>query len=481
MKSLKGHFSSYKYFFIFIVCAATHLPGLFNPILDYHGWAQTLRASIARNYAQTDMNFFHPQVDYQGHNPNPAATQFPLYSYLVALLYKIFGVHDCWGRVVSLFFASFSAVALYFLAGRLLAESAAFGAALIYCFIPVRIYFMRAFMPESMAISALLAGFYCVLRWTEQKKFFPYGWASALLLALACLLKLPYTFLLVVPVWVICQKEKTAILKNLDVWLWISIIGLSMSAWYYYTTLGIPTLLNSQGIVHGELNLWVELRDLEFWSQIFLSRFPELLTTYAGLLFFLFGLGAAVNLNNGYLAVWLCATVVYTLASGHYSRVHQYASVPFAPVNACIIAQGAQVYWQKWSGRKWARVLFYFLLLSIPIHAALRIKHWYRLDEKWVLRAALQAAKISTPQDLFYINSSNQPFHLYHLKRKGWVRPIESMSDLDLRLLPQVARFYLTPNYADWNAHQVYFKEHFKLLVEDPDFLIYDLRPAPKN
>src|SRR5438552_1470100 len=79
----------------------THLPGIFNRLLDFQSWAQTLRASQARNYFEGDMNFFHPRYYFAETSGHERALQFPLNSYCAALLYKTFGFHDWLGRLLS--------------------------------------------------------------------------------------------------------------------------------------------------------------------------------------------------------------------------------------------------------------------------------------------------------------------------------------------------------------------------------------------
>ena len=66
-----------------------------DPILEVAGWRQCSTASIARNFYYNGMNIFYPQV-LEGGTTNGIVgeTEFQLYPFVVALLYKIFGVHE---------------------------------------------------------------------------------------------------------------------------------------------------------------------------------------------------------------------------------------------------------------------------------------------------------------------------------------------------------------------------------------------------
>src|SRR6185295_1799714 len=89
-----------------------HLPGIQSPLMDYQAYRQCQTASMARNYVRHGMHFLSPELDTEG-PPVRAGTEFPIYSYLLALLYKVSGVHEILGRLLSCLFAAWGAVYLY--------------------------------------------------------------------------------------------------------------------------------------------------------------------------------------------------------------------------------------------------------------------------------------------------------------------------------------------------------------------------------
>lgn len=469
----------------FLILAAasflTHLPGITNPILDHHAWAQTLRASLSRNYVEDGMNLMKPRYDYietAGHNKSP---QFPLYSYLAALLYKVFGIHDFLGRVLSAIFAAWAAVFLYLLAARFLEDRTAFLSSLVFCVIPIRIYFMRAFMPEAMAIFCLLAGFYFFIRWLDddRDRFWPFGLAASFLLALVPLLKIAYLWILLAPAFYVLKKRGAGFLKNWGFLLFSTIFIFMVGGWYARINLGAERTKGFLEQLTNEMSIVKEWMDPRFWSIHFLSRFPELLTTYAGLVFFFVGLWKIWKEKISFPLLWFVSTVFYILLCGSYGRIHQYVSLPFAPVNAVFMAVGMVFLWDRWKNRKALAALWILLTLSMPVHAALRIRHWYEPDQVWVLRAQKVVEQISSPEDLFFIASPNQPFYLYYIRRRGWTVPLEGEGQKFLEeALKKGAKFLFIPSgdpWVDFEVIRAWAGKNFPKVADDPEFAIYDL------
>src|SRR5258706_14427865 len=87
--------------------------GLTAPLLDYHSWRQADTAAIARNYAANGYRLLYPQVDWGGQTPGYVESEFPLYSYTLALLYRVFGAHEWIGRLLSALAGAAAVAALY--------------------------------------------------------------------------------------------------------------------------------------------------------------------------------------------------------------------------------------------------------------------------------------------------------------------------------------------------------------------------------
>src|SRR5882724_4093363 len=117
-----------------------HLPGITSPLLDYHAYRQCQTASMARNYVRHGMHFLEPELDTEG-KPMRAGTEFPIYSFLLAILFKLLGMRELWGRLLSSVFAAWGAVFLYKCVRPRLGELVALCSSLVLCALPIHLYF----------------------------------------------------------------------------------------------------------------------------------------------------------------------------------------------------------------------------------------------------------------------------------------------------------------------------------------------------
>ena len=83
-----------------VVGALLRLKGIHDPIFDHPGWRQGDTAAIARNFAQLQYNILFPQTDYDGPPPNYVDRELQIVPFLAATLYKLFGVHEVFGRLI---------------------------------------------------------------------------------------------------------------------------------------------------------------------------------------------------------------------------------------------------------------------------------------------------------------------------------------------------------------------------------------------
>ena len=154
--------------------------GLAAPLLDYHSWRQADTAAIARNYAANGYRLLYPQVDWGGLTPGYVESEFPLYTYTLALLYGIFGVHEWLGRLLTALAGAASAVALYGLVRSSAGEQdarpgaarapgrAALYAGLALALMPFPVYFGRAVMPDTWMLLAAILAIWTFRRWLDR-------------------------------------------------------------------------------------------------------------------------------------------------------------------------------------------------------------------------------------------------------------------------------------------------------------------------
>ena len=152
-------------FAIVLFAVVLRLKGIHDPILDHPAWRQGDTASIARNFARLQFNLLYPQTNYDGPPPNYVELELQIVPFLAAMLYKVFGVHEIFGRLITLAFSA-GTVAVVGLFGRWLFGSTIAGltAAFFYAIFPGSIYYGRTFTPDTTMVFFLTAALYVITR-----------------------------------------------------------------------------------------------------------------------------------------------------------------------------------------------------------------------------------------------------------------------------------------------------------------------------
>jgi hypothetical protein len=66
-----------------------------NPLVERGGWVrQADTAAIARNFYDGNFNILYPQIDWRGTSSGYVECEFQFFTFIIALLYKIFGVKE---------------------------------------------------------------------------------------------------------------------------------------------------------------------------------------------------------------------------------------------------------------------------------------------------------------------------------------------------------------------------------------------------
>ncbi len=128
-------------------------------------WREADYAALARNFDREGMDILSPRIDWRGDGPGLAEMELPLVPWLTAALYRVFGVHEALGRLVSYLFALLGLLVFIKLARDLLPPSGALFAAGFYALAPLVIRVSNALQPESMMLFFILAAVASFRRW----------------------------------------------------------------------------------------------------------------------------------------------------------------------------------------------------------------------------------------------------------------------------------------------------------------------------
>lgn len=214
----------------------------FRPIAD-HTWAQCDRASVARNYAQESMNFFLPRVHYTAGKTGISGLEFPIINYSAAIMYKAFGFHERYYRLIMLLLVFSGLFALIKLTNLFINN---IFLSIIVCLSwylsPVLVCYTPNFIPDAGSLGLILVAWYAYFKTTKSNEakfhilFFLTG-------ALACLIKLTSLIsvisILSVSTLNLLLPEKNKFYRN-NISLWYilyctAIIGFTY-LWYTYAT-----------------------------------------------------------------------------------------------------------------------------------------------------------------------------------------------------------------------------------------------------
>lgn len=493
MKNLNKK-STFWLFLIIVLAALLRIYKINSPILDLYPIRQEQCAMLARNFFREGLNILNGRVDWYG-NLNPRwILELPLISYLSALCYKLFGVRESIGRMISVLFSIGSISIFYFLIKDLFDKRMALLSTFIFSIIPLNIYFNRVFMPEPLLMFFTIALLWSFNRWLETDRITLYViavFSGALLL----LTKISMCILLPLLVYLAYLRWKGRIFVNLYLWVFCLAVILPATFWYSISNLKALELLTCTS---SRLEI---LSKPHFYLRI-LESFIIFLCTPIGLFAFVAGfIKRPLSPKQGAFYIWFALLVLYVLIAPERHYIHYYYQLPFAPVVAVFIARGLvlfadSTYWKEtFLENINTKLLIAIFLILMLILSFVSIQPFYKFNRN-VYEAGLTIRELTPPDSLIIAGRCTQEAPLYYCDRKGWEINEEGnlsntllYSGVDLPrfknelhlleyLIKQGADYYLACNLAVFNANQElvsYLENKFELMSKTDSYFIYNL------
>ncbi len=425
-----------------LIGAALRLVQIQAPILGIHSWRQADTAAMARNFAEQGMRFWLPQIDWGGAGNGLVEAEFPLYPYGVALLYRLFGVHEWLARGLSVLCSVLTIYLLIRIGRRLLGERAGWWGGIFYAVLPIPVFYGRTVQPEALLMLLAALALERFLDWLEG------GRRSALLMSWlafsgACLVKvLPFLWLGAPLLWLWARARGGwgQALRHPLAWLYPLGAAAVTALWYWHARqLGESSGL-SFGFWGGQANryTWSDLLGFSYWGELALRVAVRNLAVLGvpllilGLLPPRTGSAAVVHPLVRVLPLGLVAVVVAGALAPETTAVHEYYQLPLMLFACPLMGQG----WVRlrsgslgWQRGAWA-LLILMALVSLTI---LGVDYWGREriagSAAWELARQIQA---STPaQARLVVMSGPDPTVLYLANRKGWLVTPEPLSEQD--------------------------------------------------
>ncbi len=482
---------SHRQEFVLILALAlgVRLIGLTRPYISAHWIKQLQIAPIALNFYQHGYNILWPETDYSADRPGYIEIEFQLVTWLTALLYPLFGVHEWVGRVVAITFSMVGLVLLYLLARRHLGLRPATYALLFYAFAPSSVYFSRVLMSEPAMLCLSIAVLYLFSRYMTTLR--PSYWLGALLTgALAFLVKLPTVHLAIPLVYLAHRRYGWRLFARAELWALAILALLPALAYYWHAHQHIGREYFTVGVGFGG-QMWFSpshfLRPAGY--SLMIDRFVKDHLTAVGVVLLVVGLlyrrGGPIRL--GLFHWWFLATVLYMIVISGGNLRQNYYQLPVLPAAAGLIGLG-------WTCL--ARVRHLRLANSALIAVFLILAVWGAQPLYKEYRPILEAAAALDALD----PARNKPVVimppgygcLYYFRRPGWVgreamgKPpawVKSPADVPgpRYIEDRIERgarwavyFKAPPNEAHPEIRR-YLREHFATISNEKGFLIFDL------
>ena len=423
-----GLLSSFRkeYTIIFILIAAfgIRLYHLDAPIIGVEKWRQADTASMAYNYYTDGFRFLYPEINWGGATTGVVESEFPIFPFLVGLCYKSFGFTEQWGRLLSVLFWLSAVFIIYQLLCKLSDRRVALWTAALLSFLPVPLYYSRAFMPESMMIMCSVAGVYFFVAWLETNKLRHYI-LSTVFIALAGLLKLTPLYLLIPLAYLAWIKYKTRFFLEVRLWGFVILVLTPIALWYAHA----HQLYLQSGLTFGIWGVgedkWGNLGLLltpGFWKRILADRFIESYTTWAGFPVLVVGLLQRRHRRDRFFDWWLIAVMVYIMivAGGNYA--HEYYQLPFIIPAAFFMARALARYIRRDILGKSMTIVMVACLVGIIILSAISYRGYMSHEEgNWSLLSFADQVQRKVEKDALIVAvDRGDPTFLYLVHRKGW-------------------------------------------------------------
>jgi len=231
---------------LFIMGASLRAVNVSRPV-DTTSWRESDIASIARNYVREGMNPFYPRIDWRGDGPGLTEMEFPLYPWLIAVCYKIFGVDEVIGRIISFIFSLLSIFFFFKLARYLLPEKGAMIASLFFALSPLVINISNSLQPEGLMFLFYVLAAYFFVKWIDDGSWANYGLAL-IATALAILSKASAAHIGLFFCLLVFGKFRFRAVRQIRLWVFGALALLPSLLWYRHAHQLWLTYGNSLGI-----------------------------------------------------------------------------------------------------------------------------------------------------------------------------------------------------------------------------------------
>ena len=478
-----------------LIILAGFLARLINitqPILEVAGWRQCYTASIARNFYYSGMNVFYPQVLASGNTEGYiGGSEFNIYPFAVAILYKLFGIHESLGRLVSIIAFCGGAFFLYKLTRKYAGSTTGLITLLFYTFNPYIFFYSRSFQPESTMLFFSITMLYFFSEWIDREGW----WRFALMTfcaTFAFLTKIP-TICLGLPLLYLCLKKyKLNILTQWKLWLF-AILSLTITLlWYKHANYlkSIDNLsVNSLSFSYYMKYSVYFLTNLHFYEKVFYAEVFEKDLIYIGGVFFVLGIIFTLKKKEfRYIHYWLLAIIIYFFIAAKEVEWHTYYTMPIIVPASVFVGYALSnslklitAYNITGIRKIVLQLLFVIMVVALPLISYHKITGRYktkRVEKDYPVQIAGKIVdETARENDLVIGCIWGGPELLYYCNRRGWTMDANTCSIERIEGLKQEGADYFVTTKQDVIDSSVidYLKKNYETIRSTNEYLIVKL------
>jgi len=428
-----------------------------SPLGDLFSGRQANTVAVARNFVKDGFDILHPHSDDLSNtlsnqeNPNGYYMgEFPLYSAIIALLYKTapFISLEVFGRATSIFFSLILITVIYYLLLKDAGRSAAVVGSLTFAIFPFFVFFSRVVLPEVTALSlCFISIFFLYLYITEKirhRKVLFYL-MSIIFFALGVLTKSTVIFYSIALGYLFFRKYHFRLLTQISFYLFFILSLLPALLWRYHASFfpeGIPVneWLISQVITpSGKESIFFHIT---FFRKVFFENINNAILGGYLLFIFLFGV---VNKNRKYFFYYLLITsLIYllTFQSGNFQ--FEYYLIMILPPVAMFIGLGIESL--KNSPKNFITPIALYPLVAVIfmfswLFSYSIVKNYYHYSSELVEISKI-VKYVTKPEDLIITDTAGDATLLYLSERRG-----SSSVDKDFSSYKKIGyKYFVTQN-----------------------------------
>lgn len=442
---------------IILVSAFVKVYRINAPIADLHSWNQCSCAQVIRNFYENGMKFFYPEWDLLQKGKLPPrfeAEEVPLYSFFVAILWKIFTPSLWLARLATILGSSIGIIFLFRLTRRLYGDSSALFATFFFAFAPMNLFFQRAIMTDAWGIASSIAAIdFFQLYFTEPK---PKRLVAATILTmLTGMLKIYFLFIGLPIAYLAWKRYGWSFLVRLELWIVALVILIPNALWLLHASrIGTLGAVAEGGKFWKTQKLWGDISLL--WNLKFYGKILDRLLIYMGTFFLSIFLVYGVISSYKELGLpiwWIVGFISYVLIIRDGNQKHNYYQLPYLAPASIIAGVGAtkmKEFLQKKLDQKKAMIILAILLLGFLIKSGIKAYHFFKLDLSSIAAAEL-VKKYSRPDELVIVvepgvSKRNQVIFASH--RKGWHFWTPTPEDIEehIKLGAKILAVVISPN-----------------------------------